>query len=350
VSRRTRWLTASTATVLLAIGVGVAGFVLSRDDRSGCLSNLAYEDPASHVGIESVVASTLPPRVYVTTGEGKLSVGTESQHLRWRTLSVHPPGRLMASNGADVLYAAWNALFHSDDGGHSWRRLTCGLHVNDVAVASPQVLYLATAQSLIGGDGGGLYRTLDGGTNWKRFTTFTKRYVDQQSVEVVTANPSAPRTVYVGREFGGVEYSKDGGEHWRFSKIAKAGNGLDGPQVTSFGWGTDRRTLWAGTRFRGIYAADATRLKWSTKGLKGRYIDQVLPSERLARVIYAITDGEALRTVDGGVHWRVMKGLPNRILGLTSRPDGSALFAWSRTTLYWSRDAGDTWKTLRSYR
>ncbi len=324
-------------------------FALSRTDDSGCLSEVPSPLPAFGRGIESVRASSAQSgRIYVTTDDRNFYVGNRERAWRWRHVAPRSPGRLYASVGErDVLFAASNALFRSSDRGSSWHRLTCGLAVTDVAVSSPnaETIYLATAQEVGGPKGGGLYRSVNAGKSWKRFTSFPHPYVDQAGVELVTLDPTAPRTVYIAREFGGIDYSRDGGEHWRFTRVARPGNGIYGPQVTSIALGPDHVTLWVGSRFRGV-SAGTPRSGWAPRGLSGTFIGRVLADSRRTDLAYALADGHAFRISDGGGHWQRMRGLPADIDGIIVQQQDGTLYAWTKTAIFSSRDHGQTWTRL----
>jgi photosystem II stability/assembly factor-like uncharacterized protein len=367
-SRRWLWATGAVALALVTSAAGLGGFVRSRSDN-GCISGLRYMEPAGTNRIESVVASTShPSRIYVTTGDGKLYVGTRGQGFRWRKLAAQPPGPLVASVGkSDVLYAKWNALFRSRDGGRSWQRLTCGLLVSDVAVSerNPSTIYLATNQELVGPRGGGVYRTTDGGQTWKRFTKFARMHPDsdQHGVDVVAVSPNQSQRVYAGREFGGLDFSRDGGDNWDFTRVARVEFG-DGPQITALAFGRAGRSLWASSRGDGVFVGNSDAPRWRYRGLNGWGVDQVMASQRMANLVYVVagricasalsyaecakadTGGPALRTLDGGAHWKRMKGLPNEIVGLTLQPLDDTLYAWGGRTLLRSRDHGASWTVL----
>jgi photosystem II stability/assembly factor-like uncharacterized protein len=348
--RLRRWISLVLASAVVVAVAAISALALSRDrNEEGCLSEAPRPLPAFGKEIESVQASSSQSgRIYVTTASRRFYVGERGKHWEWRELATRSPGRLYASVGKeDRLFAASNALFRSADQGSRWRRLTCGLSVTDVALSpsDAKTIYLATAQQVHGPRGGGLYRSGDAGQSWKRLTSFPPPYVDQGSVEVVALDPARPRTVYVAREFGGVDYSRDGGDHWRFTPIAKPGNGTDGPQVTSIALGPDIKTLWVGSRFRGVFVGNP-RDGWTPRGLSQMFIVQVLPDSRLTLVVYAVADGRVFRTADRGAHWKRMRGLPRGVSGITRGKQGGTLYAWTSSAVFSSRDHGQDWARL----
>jgi hypothetical protein len=356
--------------LIVAVAAGLAAFAASRQDGGGCVSGLEYREPPDGNRLESLVASnSVPGRVYATTSKGGFYQGSGDRTFQWRRSPSRSPGRLAAPVGSkDVLYAEWNALFRSNDRGRSWQRLTCGLLVGDVAVSNHHrsMIYLATAMEEISGSrGGGLYRTLDGGQSWTRFTRFARMHSDsdQHGVNLVAVSPSDWRRVYAAREFGGLDVSNDAGQHWSFDPVARVEAGSDGPVATALGFGA-RGAMWLSSRRDGVFVRRALAKRWSYVGFRNWSVEQVLPSKRVPGLAYVIagkycpanltyaecqkldSGGPALRTVDGGKHWRRMPTLPESVLALTLQPADDTVFAWGWREVFRSRDHGATWERL----
>ena len=357
---------------LIAAAAGLTAFAASRPGGGGCLSGLEYREPPHENRIESlVVSNSVPGRVFATTSRGRLYEGGGDRTFQWRLAPSRSPGRLAAAVGSrDGLYAEWNALFRSNDRGHSWQRLTCGLLVSDVAVSNhgPSTIYLAAAMEEISGSrGGGLYRTLDGGRTWRRFTRFARMHPDsdQHSVNLVAVSPSDSRRVYAAREFGGLDVSNDAAQHWSFDPVTRVEAGSDGPVATELGFGA-RGAMWLSSRRDGVFVRRALAKRWSYVGFRNWSVEQVLPSRRVPGLAYVIagkycpanltygecqkldSGGPALRTVDGGKHWRRMPALPESVFALTLHPADDTVYAWGWTKIFRSRDHGATWERLPS--
>ncbi|HET7855875.1 MAG TPA: hypothetical protein VFL41_05410 [Gaiellaceae bacterium] len=306
-------------------------------------------------GVDSVLASSSAPgRVYATTQDRRLYRG-EGASVRWRQSSTRIPGKLVAARGtrSEVIYAAKRALYESHDRGSSWRRLSCGLVISDVAIAggNPRVIYVAanapdshTTRKI-----GGLYRTRDGGRTWKRFINFPKPNPDEPLIDVVAVDPHSPDNVFLGAYGGGIVQSTDGGRHWRFLPVGHPETGLDGPQVGRLAFGPGARPmLWAASS-QGVFRGDSAGRTWSRTGLTASAFE-VVPDPRNRQLVFALTTDTQLqvrmRTVDGGRHWLRMTGLPHQIEGLTvGKADGS-VYAWGGRSIYCSRDHGVTWTRL----
>jgi photosystem II stability/assembly factor-like uncharacterized protein len=104
-------------------------------------------------------------------------------------------------------------VFRQKTGNRGWERLTRGLpetiQVQAIAVhpQRPEVVYL--------GADDGLYRSEDAGARWQRLGV--PRDLQLWSVHV---HPKDPRVLYAGTSPLGVLHSDDGGETWRWHRIA----------------------------------------------------------------------------------------------------------------------------------
>ncbi|MDP5069903.1 MAG: glycosyl hydrolase, partial [Congregibacter sp.] len=202
--------------------------------------------------IGAVAVSEWDPNViYVGTGEktvrGNVSPGDgmyksmdagdtwsrigleDSQHIS--RVRIHP-------TNPDVAYAAvmghlfgpneQRGVFRTTDGGANWEKV---LFVNnevgavDLAMdpSNPRILYASfwrvkrTPYSLeSGGEGSGLFKSVDGGDNWEELTRNEGLPRGTIGISGVTVSPSNNKNVYaiIEAEDGGVFRSQDGGKTW----------------------------------------------------------------------------------------------------------------------------------------
>jgi photosystem II stability/assembly factor-like uncharacterized protein len=332
--------------------LGVVAALASMTGRtSGATSReCPREEPIASRAISSVVTSKSSDRLYVITRSGTMYVTNDRLH--WVRRQQRVPGWVITSLGTqrDLLYAgASTGLFVSTDLGRSWRVLACGWIVTGVSgvIGEPRTLYVATATTERTGSGGGVFRTRNEGTTWRRLTNFVIPGFSSRSVGVVLAGPVSPRTVLVGTEDGGILASSDGGDHWRFSRMHDEGPAVAGPQLTSLAFGRGpKHQLWAGSRREGIYSGDPLARSWVFKGFRGRWVDQVMPDPRRANVVMAVTGGRAVRSVDAGRLWRRITGLPSGVDGFVVQPKSGTIFAWAGRTVFASGDHGLHWSRL----
>jgi len=202
--------------------------------------------------IGAVAVSEWDPNViYVGTGEktvrGNVSPGDgmwksvdagdtwsragleDSQHIS--RVRIHP-------KDPDVAYAAvmghlfgpneQRGIFRTTDGGASWEKV---LYVSDEVGAvdlamdptNPRILYASfwrvkrTPYSLeSGGEGSGLYKSMDGGDTWVDITRNEGLPTGLIGISGITVSPSNNKNLYaiIESEEGGVFRSRDGGKTW----------------------------------------------------------------------------------------------------------------------------------------
>lgn len=134
------------------------------------------------------------------------------------------PGWLSASNGLpssivvvlavdptdpNVVYAGTGAgLYKTANGGVSWQPLSPGhdvpegREISDIVIdpSATAVVYAAVL-------GGGVQKTLDGGTTWVRLPGIS-------TISAMAIDPTHPSTIYAGNFLAGVFRSDDGGSTW----------------------------------------------------------------------------------------------------------------------------------------
>src|SRR5947199_5175083 len=152
--------------------------------------------------------------------------------LRWRSIGPNRGGRSIAVAGSAArpleyyFGATGGGLWKSVDGGTTWRPVTDGQITSSsvgavaVAASNPDVVYIGTGESEIRGNiapGDGVYKTTDGGKTWTHIGL-----VETQNVSKIRVHPSNPDIVFVAA-FGhhaapnnerGIFRSKDGGKTW----------------------------------------------------------------------------------------------------------------------------------------
>ncbi|MGE0824869.1 MAG: WD40/YVTN/BNR-like repeat-containing protein [Candidatus Binatia bacterium] len=128
-----------------------------------------------------------------------------------RVIAIHP-------HDSQVVYAGTQyGPYRSMDGGERWERLEFPEHDGVVWTIvfhpqNPDILYLGVAPAAI-------YRSDNGGTSWRRLPivapTGAVRMSFPMRVIRLAIDPLQPQNVYAALEVGGVIRSEDGGETWR---------------------------------------------------------------------------------------------------------------------------------------
>ena len=109
----------------------------------------------------------------------------------------------------DIVYAGTTqGLFKSMNQGDRWEKIGSGL--KDVYISGIQldptnteILFLATSE--------GVQKSLDGGINWE----FMHSGIEATSIRSIQISPLDKNILYAGTNGGGLYRTEDGGEHWR---------------------------------------------------------------------------------------------------------------------------------------
>jgi len=152
---------------------------------------------------------------------------------RWRNIGPDRGGRSIAASGVkgrpDEAYfgATGGGLWKTTDGGENWKAITDGqitsASVGAVAVSesNPDLVFIGTGETCIRGNimpGDGVYRSTDAGKSWTHVG-----FRESHGISKIRIHPTNPSIVYVA-SFGkysvpsqerGVFKSTDGGTTWR---------------------------------------------------------------------------------------------------------------------------------------
>ena len=264
----------------------------------------------------------------------------------------------------NIVYAGTTeGLWKTSDLGKTWKRVSNPeVVVNDVLVDPRD-----SSRVLLATDRSGVMASSDGAQSW---TTSNHGYAHRY-VSAIMADNKEAETFYVGlvndREYGGVFYTRDAGQHW-----LQRSAGFGGRDVFALKQASNGMIL-AGTN-RGIFALDRNASEWRPmnvvvtertvktvrKGsrkpvttttskkseLQARVNDLELGSERWL----AATTAGVYSSTDQGKTW---KGGP--LMGqqdfVSVRAQGPVLVAATRSSVLVSNDKGASWKqaALPSY-
>lgn len=240
--------------------------------------------------------------VYKSTDAGKTwqHLGLfDSQMIAYIDVDPRNPDRFfVAVLGHPYGPNAERGVFRSIDGGRTFEKV---LHqdeytsANDVRIdpSDPNIVYAALWQqqqtfyegSTFGGASGGLFKSVDGGTTWKRLTEGLPEHVLQGNVAIAPSNPSLLYAMVApalpNGTSGPVSFYKstDRGEHWQL-----AVNDPDGkPRRTP-----DPRPLGR---------------------IGGGDLPPIVVDPKNENVVYSAST-VLWRTEDGGLNWSAVRGAP----------------------------------------
>ena len=161
------------------------------------------------------------------------------ENLEWRNIGPVRGGRSLGSAGSPgrpneyYFGATGGGLWKSTDGGNEWKAVTDGQitssSVGAVAVAetNPDIVYIGMGEVQLRGSitqGDGVYKTTDAGKTWRHLGL-----KETQAISRIRIHPTNPDIVYVaalGHPYGdneerGVFKSTDGGNTWKKTLIRK---------------------------------------------------------------------------------------------------------------------------------
>jgi photosystem II stability/assembly factor-like uncharacterized protein len=164
--------------------------------------------------------------------------GTALDDYTVTQIVVHP-------TNADIAWAATagGGVFRTDNGGTTWTSVSSGLtdkQVMGLAInpKTPEVLYAGTVNK-------GVFKTLDGGATWRAVSAGMN---PTESIGSLVVNPVQPNIVYAGSWSSGVFMSTDDGDSWRLLN-----DGLRTRSVRALAISSDGKVVYAGTRGEGVF-------------------------------------------------------------------------------------------------
>ena len=257
----------------------------------------------------------------------------------------------------NIVYAGTTeGLWKTVDLGKTWKRVSSpDVVVNDVMVDPRD-----SNRVLLATDRGGVMASTDGAVRW---ITSNKGYAHRYVSAILADNRDAS-TLYVGvvndREYGGVFYSRDAGQHWLQKATGLGGRDVFALQQTSSG------TLVAGTN-HGMFSLERNGSAWHAMNVvviehisttprngtrKAATHTSIEKKELVARVNdlelgrerwMAATTSGIYTSADQGKTWR-----GGSILGqqdfVSVRAEGSTVVVATRSTVLVSNDKGATWR------
>lgn len=271
-----------------------------------------------------IVSSANPSEVFASACSGiykSVSGGDQFEKIkgipftarRTRVLKQDP------SNPAIVYAGTTEGLWKSVDEGKNWKRVgSPEVVVNDVLVdpRNSQRVLLATDRS-------GVLASNDSATT---FTASNHGY-SHRYVSAILADTKEPNTLYIGlvndREFGGVFFTRDGGQNW-----LQKSSGLDGRDVFTLKQ-SHNGTLVAGTN-KGLFELVSGSSSWHP-------INNVVLEKSVSRTVTLKSGKKKTVTSIASTHTLLDGRVSDTDLG------SSRWFAATSAGLFTSKDQGKVW-------
>jgi photosystem II stability/assembly factor-like uncharacterized protein len=267
-----------------------------------------------------------------------------------------------------------DGIYRSDDGGDSWTNmgLTKSEHIGRIVVdpTDPDRVFAAATGRLYGKNNErGIYRTLDGGSEWEQVLFVT----DSTSAIDVVLNPIDTDIVFAAmwertrkpwqRDYGGetsaIHRSLDGGDTWELlenglpavdAQTGRIGLSISAsnPDVVYARYTTNEIT----NQFDAIYKSEDSGDSWAEvptgtisniDASFGWYFGNLRVDPNDPNEVYVLGQGIA-RTRNGGQTWQSVNGMHVDHHALEySRTDDQMILAGNDGGLYLSENNGATW-------
>jgi photosystem II stability/assembly factor-like uncharacterized protein len=322
--------------------VGVNNGGVWKTDDFGRTWSPIFDDAATGSIGDIAVSPSDPEIIYVGTGEGlhrpDLGVGdgifkSTNGGKTWTHVGlsdIQQVGRIIVHpSNPEVVFVAGlghpygpneeRGVFRSLDGGANWEKVLYLDH-NTGAIqvefdpTDPQILYADLWEHREGpwenakfsGDNSGLYKSTDGGSNWRRLTEglpAAEQGVGRIGVGIAASNPDRIYATVDARDNGGIYRSDDAGESWSLisTDYRLWGRGGDFAEIRVHPEDPDR--VFVGNI--ASYRSDDAGASWtSIKGAPGGddyhriWINPLQPE-----IMLFVTDQGATITVNGGRTW-----------------------------------------------
>ncbi|MEM7117880.1 MAG: glycosyl hydrolase [Chloroflexota bacterium] len=268
-------------------------------------------------------------------------------------------------------HVGWgDGVYRSRNGGASWERvgLEKSEHIGKILVdpRDGNVVYVAAEGALWSAGGErGVYKTTDGGENW----TAVLEIDENTGVTDIAFDPSNPNTIYAaayqrrrsvatfmgGGPKSGIYKSTDGGANWRriTQGLPKGDMGKIGLAVTLADPSIVYATIEAGEKEKGFYRSQDKGESWEKRneyisgGTGPHYYQVIEASPTNPDLIYQMDvfvhvtrdGGKTFKRLENGKH----KHSDNHALWIDP-DDGQHLLLGCDAGLYESFDEGDSWR------
>lgn len=286
-----------------------------------------------------IVDPSAPSRLFTTSYDGVYR--STDQGLTWSAVALgssSTPSELTLSTVPTIaMYAGTNGdgVFKTVDGGDNWRHVGDGLRaavVNQIVATTAHTIVAATAA--------GVHRTTDDGLSWRRLNLAL-------DVLFMAVEPNDEQTMYAGSS-SRLMRSRDGGQTWSLLRDV----GLNDYMLTLIIDPSNPATLYLGS---GVSVSKSTDRGDTWTAIMNGLPTNVAAFSTLAvdraGVIFTGSSLGMYRSTSGGASWtRIGGGLPLQGAGvrlLEGHPyDGSIYTSIASEGLFKSLDRGNSWQLI----
>ena len=285
-----------------------------------------------------VIAVLLSP--ISANAQSWVPVGVPGGNVRALALDPRDSQRIYLGTSDGILY-------RSDDGGLEWRRLEPGFplrgfSLDDIVVDARGTVFVGYWE--VHGSGGGVARSTNAGQTFE-----VLKGVEGESVRSLALSPSNPKVIAAGT-LSGVFLSRDGGQAW--ARITPKGH-PDLRNVESLAFDpTDRKTIYAGTWHLVWKTLDGgdTWEPAHTGVIDDSDVMTLTIDPQRPQTVYGTACTGIYRSTDGATEWTKLNGIPyasRRTRAFAMGDDNvNLLLAGTTEGLWISSDRGDSWNLV----
>lgn len=299
------------AAVVVLVIVAAAAYLLSQP-QSGKPPGTTGTSVSSFGDIHGMAVNPQDPSVLIVgTHTGIVSGRNDGG---WTKFGPEYDYMGFAGNPRDgnILYSSGHSgekpnmgWMRSTDGGNTWTEIAPQLtgkdfHATTISPADPNYQFVWAS------DGSGLFHSTDGGFTWKQA-------ISPGQTLALTAHPKEVHTV-VAATSNGLRISKDGGQTW-----SVFGGSMGSLRATAISYSiVDEKVIWAfvspgSGSLKGMVKSTDGGQTWSPSGSLslegGDMVAVIAPSPVDGGIVYAGTHGAAIfKSITGGASWVKVKG------------------------------------------
>jgi photosystem II stability/assembly factor-like uncharacterized protein len=294
--------------------------------------------PADHPGLRPVVSlafdTSSPDILYA--GTPKLPWKTSNRGKTWESIhfGIQDDSDIFSivPYGSRILMGACSGVYRSIDGGTQWRKVlgipgtSRRTYVVKLDPANSKVLYAGTSQ--------GLYKSVDGGVTWTRKSNLPVRgIVIENSRHLVLATDA------------GILTSADGGEILKLSNTGFSNRKLEAFQDTGVSLLASAAYDTGGSN-KLFSSADGGRT-WTSPGDTTAPDEPIFQFAKLQRSTFAAGRQHIYRSDIRGKAWvRLKRAFKGTITAMEAIPQTGSLYATTNDELFVTRDEGTTWLNI----
>src|SRR3954447_5851467 len=216
-------------------------------------------------------------------------------------------GGFMPGNYTICVGTIGSGLWLSPDGGDTWNRVRDGLHGESRIYGL--TVHPTEPRTVFAGAEDGIYRSRDGGQS------FTPLDSAMNAVDVwkIAIDPTDPDIIFAGTRPAALYRSTDGGRNWKKlpADIVEECPNVGTPRVTALTVDpSDHRVVWAGIEVDGVRRSTDGGESWSriTNGVYDLDIHDIAVTVNGQTTVLTSTPGEIFASTDRGESWRGARG------------------------------------------